>query len=62
MNDLALILDLFGNSEETQVIDMHGDFLSGVYSVSEMDRVELRAKIGQYRNRCFIPLFFMMVI
>ena len=37
MNDLALLLGLFGNSEETNFIDMHGNFLSGVYSISEME-------------------------
>ena len=34
---------------------MHGDFLSGVYSASEMG-VDLRAKIGHYRNRCFFTI------
>ena len=35
-----------------QVIDMHGIFCL-VFTASAKGRVELRAKIGQYRNRCF---------
>ena len=35
-----------------QVIDMHGDFCLA-FSASAKWRVELRAKIGHYRNRCF---------
>ena len=54
MKDLALLLDLFGNSKEIKLL-MHGDFCL-VFTVSAKLRVELRAKIGHYRNRCFMTL------
>ena len=40
-----------------QIIDMHGDFCL-VFTASAKWRVELRAKIGHYRNRCFDYLIF----
>ena len=52
MNDLALLLDLFGNSEETKLLIC--TVICGlVFTASAKWRLELRAKIGQYRNRCF---------
>ena len=35
-----------------QVTDMHGDFCQ-VFTASAKWKVELRAKIGLYSNRCF---------
>ena len=49
MNDLELIQDLFGN----QVIEMHGDFCL-VFTPPAKWRVDLRAKVGHYRNRFFV--------
>ena len=51
INDLTLLLDLFGNSEGTKL------FICPVISclvliAPEKWRVELRAKTGHYRNRC----------
>ena len=37
MNDLALLLDLFGNSEETKLLICTVIYLFGVYSVSKME-------------------------
>ena len=52
MNDLALLLHLFRNSEETKLLICTVIFCL-VFTASAKWRVELRAKIGQYRNRCF---------
>ena len=40
MNDLILLQDLFGN-------------FCLVFTAPAKWRIELRAKLGQYRNRCF---------
>ena len=53
MNDLALLLDLYGNSEVTKLLICVVIFCL-VFTASAKWRVELRAKIGQYRNRSFI--------
>ena len=55
MNDLALLLDPVTKLRRDQVIDMHGDFCL-VFTASPKWRVELRAKIDHYRNRCFISV------
>ena len=55
MNDLALLLDLFRNSEETKFLICTVIFCL-VFTASAKWRVELRAKIGHYRNRCFVLL------
>ena len=52
MNDLTLLQDLFGNSEQTKLMICTVIFCL-VFTAPAKWRVELRAKIGQYRNRCF---------
>ena len=51
MNDLALLLDLLGDSEETKLLICTVIFCR-LFRASAKWRVELRAKIGHYRNRC----------
>ena len=51
VNDLALLLDLFGNSEERKLLICTAIFVL-VFTASPKWKVELRAKIGHYRNRC----------
>ena len=56
INDLTLLLDLFGNSERTKLLIWTVIFCL-VFTAPEKWRVELRAKTGHYRNRCF-EIFF----
>ena len=51
VNDLALLLDLFGNSKGTKLLTYTIIFCL-VFTAPEKWRVELRAKTGKYRNRC----------
>ena len=53
INDLAFLLDLTENSEGTKLLIWTVIFCL-VFTPSAKWRVELWAKIGQYRNRCFI--------
>ena len=55
VNDFALLLDLYGNSEGTKLLIWTVLFCL-VYTAPAKCRVELRAKIGLYRNRCFLDL------
>ena len=50
--DIALILDLIRNSEGTKLLILTVIFCL-VFTAPAKWRVELRAKIGHYRNRCF---------
>ena len=50
--DIALILDLIRNSEGTKLLILTVIFCL-VFPAQAKWRVELRAKIGHYRNRCF---------
>ena len=52
INDIALLLDLFGNLEGTKLLILTVIFCL-VFTAPAKWRVKLRAKIGQYRNRCF---------
>ena len=52
IDGLALLLDLFGNSEETKLFIWTVIFCL-VFTAPPKLRVEFRAKIGHYRNRCF---------
>ena len=52
INDLALLLDQFGNSEGTKLLIWTVIFCLAFTAPAKW-RVELRAKIGHYRNRCF---------
>ena len=52
INDIDILLGLTGNSEETNLLIWTVIFCL-VFTVPAKWRVELRAKIGQYRNRCF---------
>ena len=52
INDLTLLLDLFGNSEETKLL-IWTVISCLVFTAPEKWRVELRAKTGHYRNRYF---------
>ena len=54
-NDLSLLLDLFRNSEGTKLLILTVIFCL-VFTAPEKWRVELRAKTGHYRNRCFFTL------
>ena len=56
INDIALLLDLFRNSEGTKLLIWTVTFCL-VFTVTAKWRVELRAKIGQYRNRCLVWLY-----
>ena len=51
VNDLALLLDLLGNPEGTELL-LYTIIFCLVFTALEKWRVELRAKTGQYRNRC----------
>ena len=51
-NDLALLLDLFGNPEEIKLLICTVIFCL-VFTAPEKWRVELRAKNGHYRKRSF---------
>ena len=52
--DIALLLYLIGNSEGTKLlILLLTVILCFVFTAPANWRVELRAKIGHYRNRCF---------
>ena len=53
VNDLALLLDLFGNSERTKLL-IYTIIFCLVFTAPEKWRVELRAKTGHYRNRCLL--------
>ena len=55
INDITLLLDLhvFGNSEGTKLLIWTVIFCL-VFTAPAKWRVELRAKISLYRNRCFI--------
>ena len=55
INDLTLLLDLFGNSEGTKLLIWTVIFCL-VFTAPEKWRVELRAKTGHYRNRCLFTL------
>ena len=56
MNDFASLLDLLWNSEENKLL-MCTVIVCLVFTASAKWRVELRAKIGLYRNICFgVPL------
>ena len=55
INDLTLLLDLFGNSKGTKLL-MWTVISCLVFTVPEKWRMELRAKTGHYRNRCFTIL------
>ena len=57
VNDLALLLDPYGNSEENKLLICTVIFCL-VLTASAKWRVELRAKIGHYRNRCFGDISF----
>ena len=48
--DIALLLDLIGNSEGTKLLILTVIFCL-VFTAPANWRVELRAKIGHYRNR-----------
>ena len=50
--DISLILDLIRNSEGTKLLILTVIFCL-VFTAPAKWRVELRAKIGHYRNRCF---------
>ena len=52
VNDLALLLDLLGNSKGTKLL-IYTIIFCLVFTAPEKLRVELRAKTGQYHNRCF---------
>ena len=52
INDLTLLLDLFGNSEGTKLLIWTVIFCL-VFTAPEKWKVELRAKTAHYRNRCF---------
>ena len=52
INDNVLLLDLFGDSEGTKLLIWTVNFCL-VFTAPAKWRVELRAKIGQYSNRCF---------
>ena len=52
INDLTLLLDLFGNSEGTKLL-IRTVISCLVFTAPEKWRVELRAKTGHYRTRCF---------
>ena len=49
--DIALLLDLIGNSEGTKLLILTVIFCL-VFTAPANWRVELRAKIGHYRNSC----------
>ena len=51
IKDLALLLDLFGNSEGTKLLIWTVIFYL-VFTAPAKWRVELRANIGHYHNRC----------
>ena len=51
MNNLALLRDLFGNSEYTKLMICTVIFCL-VFTAPAKRSVQLRAKISQYRNRC----------
>ena len=51
MNYHTLLQDMFGNSESTKLMICTVIFCL-VFTAPAKRRVELRAKIGQYRNRC----------
>ena len=53
--DIALLLDLIGNSEGTKLLILTIIFCL-VFTAPANWRVELRAKIGHYRNRCLEDL------
>ena len=53
--DIALLLDLIGNSEGTKLLILTVIFCL-VFTAPAKWRVELRAKIGHYRNRCLTNL------
>ena len=53
INDLTLLLDLFGNSERTKLL-IWTVISCLVFTAPEKWRMELWAKTGHYRNRCFI--------
>ena len=57
MNDLALLQNLFGNSEETKLLIYTGIFCLVFTALAKL-RVKLRAKIGLYGNRCFELSFY----
>ena len=61
MLDESLLQNLFGNSEETKLVICTVIFCL-VFTVRTKWRVEIRAKIGPYRNRFFIfyCLFFLL--
>ena len=59
VNYLALLLDLFRNSEGTKLL-IYTIIFCLVFNAPEKWRVELRAKTGHYRNRCFDSLLFYM--
>ena len=62
--DLTLLLDLFGNSEGIKLLIWTVIFCLAFTAPAKW-RVELWAKIGHYRNRCFIslhPLLWMNVV
>ena len=52
INDLTLLLDLFGNSEGTKLL-IWTIISCLVFTAPEKWRMKLRAKTGHYRNRCF---------
>ena len=52
MDDLTLLQDLFGNSEETKLLICTVIFCL-LFTAPAKWRLELRAKIGHYGNRCF---------
>ena len=55
MDDLALLRDLLGNSEETKLLICTIILFGGlVITVLAKRRVDLRAKIGHYRNTCLV--------
>ena len=55
INDLTLLLDLFWNSEGTKLLIWTVIFCL-VFTAPEKWRVELRAKTGHYRNRCWFQI------
>ena len=56
INDLTLLLDLFGNSKGTKLL-IWTVISCLVFTAPEKWRMELRAKTGHYRNRCFYIIF-----
>ena len=59
--DIALLLDLIGNSEGTKLLILTVFFFCLVFTAPAKWRVELRAKIGHYRNRCLVLWFCLKV-